>query len=77
MQEKLPALAPTSKLSRTNIRWDMAPPFQAFGAGAMLSALRSPTRPHFKLKMNAFTSANSCGLRMRFIGGIGEIGVAV
>jgi hypothetical protein len=30
VQEKLPALAPTPKFSRTNIRWDMDPPFQAF-----------------------------------------------
>ena len=33
--------------------------------------------PHFKLKMNAFTSANSWGFKMRFIGGMGLIGVAV
>lgn len=32
---------------------------------------------YFKLKINAFTSANSCGFRMRFIGGMGLIGVAV
>lgn len=32
---------------------------------------------YFKLKMNAFTSANSWGFRMRFIGGMGLIGVAV
>jgi hypothetical protein len=31
----------------------------------------------FSERMKAFTSANSWGLRMRFIGGIGLIGVAM
>jgi hypothetical protein len=32
---------------------------------------------HFKLRMKAYTSANSWGFRMRFIGGMELIGVAV
>jgi hypothetical protein len=31
----------------------------------------------FNDRIKAFTSANSWGLRTRFIGGMGEIGVAV
>lgn len=65
------------KIPRKDIQWDIDPPVQAFGARAKLWGLRSRMRPHFRLRMNAFTSANSCGFRMRFIGGMGEIGVAV